>query len=533
MKIIAKPSSLRKIDINKFCREYIMKKTISLLAIIFCIVTLVAIEKNSLPESMRLILDDGTFDAEALYTGLTDFNDFPAWDSIGSLASFTYPVHDTTDAPFHVIVPESYDPSRPTPVYMFLHGGVGVPYFYDDFTKGLATYRYMVNEYSKDYILVYPQSKSDCMWWDEPGYEIVHGILRYLKTQLNIDDDRVYVTGGSDGGSGSYHFALTRPSEFGAFVPIIGMMSVGSFMTNQGAYVVNLANRPIFAANTDKDKLYPAKEMRKYVSLALDAGADIIYKEFNGFGHDEVCIEGDLEFTYDFLKRHPRDPFAPHITWEAEKSIYGDCDWLSIARIDTTMDAEPWHVTYQDSIMNTRLTIGFYSDMEHKARGVRISALADGKTVAKAIGLAPGDIILEFDGEEVNTQEDIDHAKSLTDHGKPIALKVDRNGEELLLEGRIPEAGYFNAFYYPCKSARVDANFYGNTFNIRTSRVRVLKIRIHPDMVVMQDPVRVIVNGEEVFNEVVSFDRDFIRNQFRNYIDRKALWVNELYIPVR
>ncbi len=510
-----------------------MKKTVFFAVIVLCAMLLSAIDKDGLPESMQTILNDSSLDAQALFSRLTTFNNFPAWDSVGTIASFTYPVNDTTNAPFHVLVPENYDPMKPTPVILYLHGGVGVPSFYDDFKKGLADYKYMVNPYSKDYIVVYPQSKSDCQWWDESGYEMLHGILHYLKARLNIDDNRVFVTGASDGGSGSYHYALTRPSEFSAFVPLIGMMSVGSFMTNQGVYVVNLSNRPIYASNTDGDKLYPAIEMKKYIELAQKAGANIVFKEFDGFGHDESYVEEDLEFTFDFLTSHPRNPFPNKITWEAENTLYGNCDWLSITRIDTTMKAEPWHVTYQDSIMNTRFTIGFHIDTNHASSGVRVLSLADGETVAKSIGLAAGDIILEFDGEPVNTVEDIDHMKSLTRHGNPIALKVDRNGQQILLDGAIPEAGYFNAFYYPRKSARADAEFYGNTFDIRTSRVKALKIRIHPDMVQMKDPVQVIVNGEEVFNQIVDFDRDYIRNRYTSDIDRKALWVNELYIPVR
>ncbi len=510
-----------------------MKRAALIIICLFAGIALVAIQPNTLPSSMKNLLQDNTLDANGLYEQLTTLNDYPAWEKPGELVSLSHPVNDTTNAPFHVFVPESYNPATPTPVLLYLHGGIGVTYFYEDYPQNLMDFKYLFNDYAKDYIVVCPQSKEDCEWWDESGYEMVHGILFYLKTQLNIDDDRVFVSGTSDGGSGSYHLAFTRPSEFSAFIPLIGMMSVGSFSNNQGAYVVNLSNRPIFASNTDQDGLYPTQEMRKYIKLALDAGANIIYKEFNGFKHDDSYIESHLDFTFDFMKRHPRDPFSPHITWETDKAMFGDCDWLSIARIDTTMDAQPWQITYQDSIQNTRLTIGFHIDPEFNDSGVRVLKLSGGETIASSIGLAPGDVIIEFDGEPVKTIPDIATMKNKTTFGNPIALKVIRDGEEVLLEGTIPDAGFFNAFYYPRKSARVDADFYGNIFDIRTSRISALKIRIHPEMVNMQDPVKVIVNGVEVFNDLVTYDRDYIRNQFRKNFDRKALWVNELYIPVR
>ncbi len=509
-----------------------MKRFICILIGLMIVASMIAIEKYKVPGSVESLLADTSIGAMELYNRLITFNQFPDWAIRDDIVSLTYPVSDTTNAPFHVRVPASYSPSRPAPVIIYLHGGVGVPYFYEDFEKELNDFGYMVNPYSKEYIIVYPQSKNDCEWWDPAGQDLIMGILYYLKSQLNIDDDRIYLTGESDGGSGSYHMALTMPSAFGAFIPIIGMMTVGSYETLSGVYPINLTNRSLYASNADQDRLYPAAEMRKMVQLALDAGVNITYKEFNGYGHDSSFMEKDPRFAFEFMQRHTRDPLAPHISWEAETADYGSCDWISIARIDTSMTAQPWHVTFQDSIQNHRLTIGFHIDMDYKGEGVRVSAIVDGETVANAIGLQAGDIIVSFDHKNVEKNDDIEHYKSETDFGNPISLTVMRGSTELTLEGTLPEASYFNAFFYPKKSARVDADFYANCFDIKSSRVKALKIRIHPDMVNMLDPVKVIVNGHEVFNGMVEADRDYIKNQFRDNLDRKALWVNELYIPV-
>lgn len=41
----------------------------------------------------------------------------------------------------------------------------------------------------------------------------------------------------------------------------------------------------------------------------------------------------------------------------------------------------------------------------------------------------------------------------------------------------------------------------------------------------LQNPVKVVVNGKEIFNKNVKADKNFLLENFKKSFDRKALWV--------
>jgi len=51
---------------------------------------------------------------------------------------------------------------------------------------------------------------------------------------------------------------------------------------------------------------------------------------------------------------------------------------------------------------------------------------------------------------------------------------------------------------------------------------------ISPEMVNMGIPVRVIINGEEFYNQIVDYDRIVMQESILENKDRKAVWVNKL-----
>jgi len=82
------------------------------------------------------------------------------------------------------------------------------------------------------------------------------------------------------------------------------------------------------------------------------------------------------------------------------------------------------------------------------------------------------------------------------------------------------------------KSGCVKAVYNANTFTLTTSRVSKVKLWIHPEMVQLDKPVRVVANGKEVFNKVVNYDSILMMNQFFESFDRRLVWVNAITIDV-
>jgi len=68
---------------------------------------------------------------------------------------------------------------------------------------------------------------------------------------------------------------------------------------------------------------------------------------------------------------------------------------------------------------------------------------------------------------------------------------------------------------------------------IETSRIKQFSIYIHPDMVQLDQKVKVMLNGKEIFNDFVKSDNDFIMRNYLKNKDKVLLYVNKLTFPVQ
>ena len=373
---------------------------------------------------------------------------------------------------------------------------------------------------------------NDTAWWNLAGINNLKAQIRKLKSQYNIDDNKIYISGFSDGGSGAYHLALNAPDDFAAFYPLNGMISVGSAVTQIPVYLPNFKNRFVYAINTDEDGLYPAKNMRKFIELSLEANANMFYKEYWGFGHTFEYANKELPVIIENMKTKVRDIFPSDIYWETSMLKYGKCDWIQITSIDTTLSSKEWHKEYNVKIADERISFGFYNDREYEDYGTRISKIVP-KSTSETMGLLENDIIIKMDGVEAENIGNLIELRSKKKRGDKFALTVLRTDKEIHLAGQFPEIAYYDAFNYTKPSGSVNAIYYGNHFNIKTSRVSQIILYIHPQMLNLDIPVVVTINGKEEFNKIIEIDRRFMVENFKENYDRQALWVNMIILNVK
>ncbi len=318
---------------------------------------------------------------EEIFEMVSRWNDYHLPAESGIFLEEINNINDSLAAPFVYYIPEDYDPHQSKPLLIYLHGLVGVPDFIED-QLSYAEENYFTKHNYNEWFLLYPMSNEECMWWDKTGTENLEYQIRFLKDRYNIDDNRIFVTGFSDGGSGSFHLALNNPDDYASFYPLNGMLSVGSAVNGLPVYVPNMMNRYSRVINTDLDGLYPASEMRKIMDLAISAGADIFYKEYWGIGHDFKYAEDEIPQILADMKLHPRNPFRQEIYWETSLLDYGKCDWLEILELDTLKLAEDWHVQYNLELLNKRMSFGFYNDQDMKGPGARVTDIVENSAVA-------------------------------------------------------------------------------------------------------------------------------------------------------
>ena len=502
-----------------------MKRNIVFLIIGLVLFTICQADFNE--TAVRKIFADTFLSAEDIYQQLMMFNDYAKVDKKGEV------IADSLEdgSPWYYYIPRGYDPQQPHGMIIWLHGGVGRE-DYSEPDEYVYQHPFIELAEEADMLLLIPMSRKDCMWWERAGEQHVREELLLMKEKFNIDDDRVYMSGFSDGGSGSFHFSYRLPNDYAGFYPLNGMVSVAAHVTDKPCFIRNMQNRYLRVVNTDEDALYPAASTRLTIDLAISAGADISYHEYWGVGHNWGYFDEDIPLISKDMARRARDNFQPKLYWECLNAVeYNRCDWLEITGLDTLTARQEWQQEYNVQLPETRIAFGFFNDAEFKGDGILVDKVIEG-TVAEEMGLRGADIIIAMDEVTTTNIGELNELKQSKQRGNAVSLLVYREGETLLLEGVFPEISYSDALFYNQPSGAVHGNYSANTFDLQTSCVQSLIIYINPEMVNMKIPVQVIINDKEVFNEIVDYDRFIMQEDVLKNKDRKAVWVNKLEFEI-
>jgi hypothetical protein len=429
--------------------------------------------------------------------------------------------------PWVVVVPAGYDPAIPAPLLMYLHGGVGAMQITSEPVRYAEENPFTPGAEERGWIMLFPFGQAGATWWDDVGMANIRNLVREVKRRYNIDDDRVYMAGFSDGGSASFAHAMVDPTDYAAFLALNGHMGVASLDNDVPLYAPNMRNRPIYATTTESDGLYPTRKMAPTIDMALRAGADILYKSFEGT-HDFDDISSDLPFMFDFLERHPREPSSPEIVWEASGRKFGRCSWFAIDQVGTGMPAR-WYRDYNAALTDDRITFGFIPDYEYEGEGIAVGRVIE-KSAAEKMGLLAGDIIERGGNMRISTMDDLDDYKSTLRRGGPFGLTVKRGEEYVVLKGQLPEPENYLAFKRDKPSARADVSFAANRINIRASRLRAFRVLVHPDMVNLNESLTIRLNGKIVHEGRMEPDLRFMLDNFLENRDRSLLYIGEIAV---
>ncbi|NKB34951.1 MAG: hypothetical protein GKR91_17785 [Pseudomonadales bacterium] len=258
-------------------------------------------------------------DAETLYQWLKDGPTYSANVPTGQQESARI-ASDGTRFPYVFLVPEEYDPSRKYPVEFMLHGGVSRP----EWEPGGGWWRRGFDSLKQpDRIIVVPASWVDAFWWHENQAESLPAILNELKASYNIDENRVTLTGISDGGTGAYFFAFKQPTPWAAFLPYIGHPGVLRNPQSGGGYRLyfeNLMSKPLYIVNGENDRLYPSSSVAPFIDILVDAGVDHIWKVIPEGGHNTNWLPEETPLIERFKQDNPRDALPDSVQWVADRT---------------------------------------------------------------------------------------------------------------------------------------------------------------------------------------------------------------------
>ena len=211
--------------------------------------------------------------------------------------TFSDPVTGVTMG-YRLFVPDKYDPTRSYPLVMFLHGAGQVGSDNEaQVANDEATVWARPEEQSKhpSFVLA-PQSNMDPnadktinnfgkIGWTslmlygpdrpfEPEDQLVtaYDILQKVSNEYNIDQKRIYLTGLSMGGFGTFALAIAHPDAFAALVPIAG--------GGDPAKLATISKIPIWIFHAQADPTIPVQMSRDSVKALEDAGGTPKYTEY-------------------------------------------------------------------------------------------------------------------------------------------------------------------------------------------------------------------------------------------------------------
>ncbi|MBQ2253635.1 MAG: prolyl oligopeptidase family serine peptidase, partial [Clostridia bacterium] len=139
-------------------------------------------------------------------------------------------------------------------------------------------YMKYVREQGKEYpfIFIAPQCIGNAYWGSYT--ESLSAFLDYILETYAVDRRRVYLTGLSMGGTGTWMFAMARPNTFAAIMPVCG----------SGIYwnVANLLKTPIYMVHGDCDTCVPISCSVEMLTSINSRGGNAKLKICYGVGHD-------------------------------------------------------------------------------------------------------------------------------------------------------------------------------------------------------------------------------------------------------
>jgi predicted peptidase len=173
---------------------------------------------------------------------------------------------DATELPFAVYVPRDYTPDKEWPVIVFLNGRGECG---TDGQKHLAVGlgpAIMFDRAAWPFIVVFPQKPlPGTSWGDHDAY--VQAALDKTLAAYAADESRIYLTGLSQGGNGTWAIAGKHPGRFAAIAPICGYGDAASLATG-------VKDIPVWAFHGEKDDVVPPKSTTDVIAELKQLGAD-------------------------------------------------------------------------------------------------------------------------------------------------------------------------------------------------------------------------------------------------------------------
>jgi len=145
------------------------------------------------------------------------------------------------------------------------------------------------------FIVLAPQCPLDSVWVFQ--VDALDSLLDEVLARYRVDATRVYLTGLSLGGTGTWHMAMKYPERFAAIAPICGHNPGGSL-------IARLKDIPTWVFHSAKDPIVPISDSQTIVTRLQAAGADVRFTVYPEADHNAWTPTYANPELFDWFLQH-------------------------------------------------------------------------------------------------------------------------------------------------------------------------------------------------------------------------------------
>ena len=245
-------------------------------------------------------------------------------------------------------LPVDYDPAKKWPLVIQMHGYNPANPVYVRWWAADSRYPSIDAEFSNHQGVIYmePHGRGNANYLGMGDSDVVHAIAE-AKRLFNVDEDRVYLTGDSMGGWGTWEISSRHPDLFAAIAPVFGGSDYHSRMTEEDLARLNpldrffsekestwalaegLLNMPIFVHHGDADQSVNVDYSRWAVRLLQRWGYNVRYHEYPGRSHEALESQnGNMNIEWFLL--HRRNPNPRHVRVRSAELRNASAYWAHV-----------------------------------------------------------------------------------------------------------------------------------------------------------------------------------------------------------
>ncbi len=213
----------------------------------------------------------------------------------GTMAE-SYKLKDGSVLRYMEYVPARLDLNKHHPILIFLHGSGEAGHNINAVLNN-GPWKYARDHADFPFIILAPQLDRDGEW--DP--DKLNEWLEHIVGILPVDKRRIYLTGLSRGGQGTWDFAMRYPHWFAAIAPLSGYSDLRQPCRLQGI--------PVWAFHGDRDDVVPIKYDENTVADAKTCGVKVNFTVYADNGHDTWTRTYADPALYDWLRSERKPLF--------------------------------------------------------------------------------------------------------------------------------------------------------------------------------------------------------------------------------